>query len=236
MSGSRDRILADIRARLGRGPLDAAEAAALEARLAAPAPNTIPARTRLDRPALIDLFVEKAEAAAATVARIPALDDVPAAVADYLAGENLPTRLRLAPDPALDGIPWQARPMLEIARGAADPGDPVSLTPVFAAVAETGTLMLVSGPATPTTLNFLPETHIALVRAEQVVGPFEDAWRRLREATRGAAGFPRTVNFVTGPSRSADIEQKLQMGAHGPRRLHIVLVEGADGDGDGRGR
>ena len=89
--------------------------------------------------------------------------------------------------------------------------------------------MLLSGPDHPTTLNFLPDTHIVVLRASQVVGPYEDAWARLRAA---ATAMPRTVNFVTGPSRTADIEQTIQLGAHGPRRLHIVLIDDA-GDGDG---
>jgi L-lactate dehydrogenase complex protein LldG len=86
--------------------------------------------------------------------------------------------------------------------------------------------MLRAGPDHPTTLNFLPDTHIVVLRASRVVGPYEDGWARLREA----GAMPRAVNFVSGPSRTADIEQTIQLGAHGPRRLHIVLVE----DGDGR--
>jgi L-lactate dehydrogenase complex protein LldG len=100
----------------------------------------------------------------------------------------------------------------------------VSLTPCHAAIAETGTLMLVSGPQTPTTLNFLPETHIVLVHADQVVATYEDGWDRLRTAETSKA-LPRTVNFITGPSRTADIEQHIELGAHGPRRLHIVVVQ-----------
>ncbi len=100
------------------------------------------------------------------------------------------------------------------------------MTPAFTAVAETGTLMLRSGPDHPTTLNFLPDTHIVVLRAGQIVGPYEDAWAKLR----AAGDMPRAVNFVSGPSRTADIEQTIQLGAHGPRRLHIVLIE----DGDAR--
>ena len=84
--------------------------------------------------------------------------------------------------------------------------------------------MLASGPAAPTTLNFLPENHIVVLKASQVVGPYEDAWDRLR-AANGEGRLPRTVNFITGPSRTGDIEQTIQMGAHGPRRLHVILVE-----------
>ena len=91
-------------------------------------------------------------------------------------------------------------------------------------LAGTGTLLLASGPDHPTTLNFLPETHVVMLRASQIAGPYEDIWDKVR-ATFGS-DLPRTLNFVTGPSRSADIEQTLQLGAHGPRRLHIVIVDG----------
>jgi L-lactate dehydrogenase complex protein LldG len=84
--------------------------------------------------------------------------------------------------------------------------------------------MLASGAERPTTLNFLPETHIVVLPADRVVGALEQAWARLRGERR--RNMPRTVNFITGPSRSADIEQTLQMGAHGPRRLHIILIDG----------
>jgi L-lactate dehydrogenase complex protein LldG len=95
-------------------------------------------------------------------------------------------------------------------------------------VAETGTLMLHSGPESPTRNNFLPDTHIAVLRASQVVASYEDGFDNLRRKFAKAAGgffLPRTINFITGPSRTADIEQKLELGAHGPRRLHIILID-----------
>jgi L-lactate dehydrogenase complex protein LldG len=144
----------------------------------------------------------------------------------YLASENLPAQVVMAPDPALDEIPWSARPLLQIRRGRAEQIDAVSLTPCLAAIAETGTLMLVSGAETPTTLNFLPDTHIVLVRGEQVVASYEDGWDLVRARASGVSGtLPRTINFITGPSRTGDIEQRIQLGAHGPRRLHIILLE-----------
>jgi L-lactate dehydrogenase complex protein LldG len=156
----------------------------------------------------------------ATVARVSSLGAVPEAVARYLAAENLPAELVLAPDPSLDEIPWDERPLLRMRRGRAEAGDAVSLTPCFAAIAETGTLMMISGAATPTTLNFLPDTHIVVVRGDQVVAAYEDGWDRLRDG----CGLPRAINFITGPSRTGDIEQRIELGAHGPRRLHIIVV------------
>jgi L-lactate dehydrogenase complex protein LldG len=153
---------------------------------------------------------------------------VPGEVARYLAAENLPAELKMAPDPALDTMPWAERPLLQIRRGKAEPGDAVSLTPCVAAVAETGTLMLTSGEATPTTLNFLPDTHIVVVRTGQVVASYEDGWDLLRAQSADKLwGLPRTVNFITGPSRTGDIEQRIELGAHGPRRLHVILIDGA---------
>lgn len=226
-SSARDQILGGIRRSLRRGPLGEAEAGALAARLAAPPRNTIPARAAaLDDAGKLDLFVKQAVGVQATVHRVASLGDVPEAVTAYLAANNLPSEVVMAPDPALDPIPWADRPLLQISRGRpAQASDAVSVTSCFAAVAETGTLMLASGAEHPSTLNFLPDTHVVVVRADQVVGSYEDAWTKLREQRQGA--MPRTVNFVTGPSRTGDIELRLQLGAHGPRRLHLVVVDPA---------
>jgi L-lactate dehydrogenase complex protein LldG len=225
MSDMRQQILGSVRRALKRDAVPPSQQAALEARLAAPQPGPLPARGQLAPPERIALFLRMAEEAACTIVRVADRTAVPNAVADYLARENLPARLRLAPDPAVTQLPWSSRPLLDVSTGRSDGSDEVSLTPAFAAIAETGTLMLVSGTGTPTTLNFLPETHIVMLAADQVVGALEQAWARLRQRY-GSGVMPRTVNLVTGPSRSADIEQTLQMGAHGPRRLHIILVDG----------
>ena len=224
MSAGRAHVLGAIRASLRRPALDEAKAAPLNARLKAPQANLVPARADLPRPRQLDLFVRQAEGLAATVSRVNNAAAVPAAIADYLAERNLPSRLRIAPDNYLRTLPWGQRPLLSVVEGRADPSDAVSVTPAFAAVAETGTLMLISGPAWPTTLNFLPDVHIVVLRSGQVVGPFEAAWTCLRRYAE-EKGWPRAVNFISGPSRTADIGQELIMGAHGPRRLHIVLVD-----------
>ena len=226
---ARDDILGGIRRALGRDALGETAADGLAARVAAHRRNLIPARAAaLDPPARVDLFVALAEAVQTTVARVASDAEVPGEVARYLAAENLPAELKMAPDPVLDALPWAERPLLQIRRGKAEAGDAVSLTPCLAAVAETGTLMLVSGETTPTTLNFLPDTHIVVLRAGQVVASYEDGWDLLRaRESQGNVDLPRTVNFITGPSRTGDIEQKIELGAHGPRRLHVVLVDDA---------
>jgi L-lactate dehydrogenase complex protein LldG len=218
---TRDRILGNIRRALRRAAPP--NPAALEARLRDAPVGPIPARGQLPRDERVALFVEMSKRAAASVARVEEASGVPAAIAEFLAQENLPARLRLAPDPALLGLPWQSRPLVEISAGPSAGDDPVSLCRAEAGIAESGTLMLASGPQSPTTLNFLPETEIVVLSAEDVVGNMEEAWKLLR-GRAAPSQMPRTVNFITGPSRSADIGLKLQMGAHGPRRLHIVLV------------
>ena len=188
VSEARERILAAIRSSLGRGRLDPDGEAELRARVAAHRRNLVPARaTALDERGRVDLFVAMAEEVQATVTRVSSLAAVPEAVARYLAAENLPAELVMAPDPSLDEIPWNTWPLLQIRRGRAEAEDRVSLTPCHAAIAETGTLMLISGAQTPTTLNFLPETHIVVVRRDQVVATYEDGWDRLRAAANGGS-------------------------------------------------
>lgn len=222
MSEAREQILATIRRGLQRGPLTGERREQLETRLAQPPRNLIPARAALPPAEQLALFVAMAQAAAATVERVADLAAVPAAVVAYLSHAGLPTELVLAPDPDLAAeIPWEDQPSLRIERRAAVDGDQIGVASAFAGIAETGTLMLLSGPDSPTTLNFLPDTHIVVLRADRIVGAYEDAWTRLRARGRG---MPRTVNWITGPSRSADIEQTIQLGAHGPLRLHIVLA------------
>jgi L-lactate dehydrogenase complex protein LldG len=230
---ARDQILGTIRNAKASPSADGQtpDAQSPEDRITAKRRGTIPARVDKDHPALVELFVEQATALSATVARVDDAAEVPGAVADYLAGENLPAAVRAAPDPTLQGLPWDTRPALTVSYGRSHGADEVSLTPAFAAVAETGTLMLRSGADHPTTLNFLPDTHVLLLRASQVVGPYEEAWDQLR----AAGPIPRAVNFVSGPSRTADIEQTIQLGAHGPRRLHIILIEDGPPAGNGDG-
>jgi len=222
MSG-RDAILGKLRQRLERADGRVGETG-VEERLARHAPGLIPGRAQVPLAEQVALIEQHAAQLSATTTRVKSLAEVPAAVADYLRGQNLPPRLKRSPHPELRALPWERTPLLEVSEGVAVDSDAVSLTPVFCAVAETGTLVLQSGAETPTTLAFLPETHIAVVKTSQVVGTYEEAFRLTREAL-GEGRMPRTFNFVTGPSRTGDIEQKIELGAHGPRRLHIILVE-----------
>lgn len=224
MTGSREQIMGRIRSNLTKaaGPLRQSPEA-LEKRTLEHARGIRPSRVDKDEAGLVDLFVQRAEKVNATVARVASTDDIPDAIAQYLANENLPAAFRMSDNPDLNGIPWDKRPALEIKKGASDGKDEVGLSRAVAGVAETGTLILASGKESPTSLNFLPETHVVMVRRSEVTGTYEDGWDMVRK--KGA--MARAVNFITGPSRTGDIEQTIYLGAHGPRRLHILLVEDA---------
>ncbi len=162
-------------------------------------------------------FVERARALASTVARSTGYAGVPAAVAEYLRAQQLPRRAVVWGE--LLDLDWESAGIVVEAR-AADPDDAVGITGAVAGIAETGTLVLASGRATPATVSLLPETHIAVLPAARIVATLEDALSRLR----AMGPLPRAVNLVSGPSRTADIEQTVTLGAHGPARVHIVLV------------
>jgi L-lactate dehydrogenase complex protein LldG len=142
----------------------------------------------------------------------------PAAVARFLAAGGLGTRVVLAADQA--ALDWSGS-ALEVAVRPAEDADLVGLSGCFCAIAESGTLMLLSGPDSPATVSRLPETHIALVSESRIVATMEDAFALLR-AERGSV--PRAINFISGPSRTGDIEQTIVLGAHGPCRVHLILI------------
>jgi L-lactate dehydrogenase complex protein LldG len=225
---SKDAILASIRRGLKRGPLPADQRAMLDGRLATHPRHLIPARSRVPRPEQVALFIRNVEKEFGSVDRVAEPADIPGAVAEYLAAQNLEPRVVMAPHPELQALPWTDKPLLAVEARRAEATDAVSVQHGYAAIAETGTLMLPSDPARPTTLNLLAETEIVVLRTSRVVGAYEEAWDTLRrERTDPVSGgfMPRNVMLVTGPSRSADIEQTLELGAHGPRRLHIILLD-----------
>lgn len=163
-------------------------------------------------------FRDRALNLSTTIDEVEAVADIPAAVARYLRGLNLTPMAVCWPEFA--ALDWAAQGLKVEAR-AARGDDLVGITGAFCAIAETGTLMMCSGPDTPPAASLLPETHIAVVSRSRIVTGMEDAWALLRRE-RGA--LPRAVNFISGPSRTADIEQTVTLGAHGPYRVHLLLV------------
>ncbi len=169
---------------------------------------------------LVQRFGEKLALGGGSLARVQDLQRAVIEIERFLRDAELPLRLRAAP--ALWDFPWGDA--LEVSFGPSIGNDLVSVTPAFCAIAESGSVVLLSGEHSPTTLNFLPDVHIVVLESSQLVRHFEDAWARLRESGE----IPRTVNIITGPSKTADIEQTLQVGAHGPRKLHVIWIDGTD--------
>ena len=168
-------------------------------------------------------FVEKAKEAQATVT-VCASGQVAKAISRWLREHNLPPEIRTGDDERLSALHETKGNVLTVKRGPSDGTDLTSVSHAECGISETGTLALLSGADNPTTLNFLPENHIVVVRRSDIAAHYEEIWPRLRKRF-GRGKMPRTVNLITGPSRSADIEQTLLLGAHGPVRLHIIVTE-----------
>jgi L-lactate dehydrogenase complex protein LldG len=223
MTTSRDNLFASIRRSLHVKGDERSRLAIVEDRLDRSPKGIIPTRAQIDAPARLALMLAKLEGVQATSAVLASAADVPAAVAEYLRANNLPATLRRGDDPRLESLPWSAT-ALEVATGRSHGGDLNAISHAEGGIAETGTLVLISGHENPTTLNFLPDNHIVVLSAGDIVGDLEQIWPRIR-AKYGKGEMPRTVNCITGPSRSGDIEQTILLGAHGPRRLHVLVVE-----------
>ena len=215
---ARDRILERIRLALGRGTATAQSesVAAVRDRLSTHPRGPSPAMDW----ELVPRFRERCLSLSSTVEELARLDQVPHAVARSLAGNALPPACVCWPE--LARLEWTAAGLQVEARPATG-DDAAGISGVFCAVAETGTLMLLSGPESHATTSLLPETHIAVVPAARIVRSMEDGWDLLR-SERGA--LPRQVTFISGPSRTADIEMTLVLGIHGPYRVHVIVVGG----------
>lgn len=219
-SASRKRILSRIRAAQGR----TSHAKDREEELNYNYVAQKPSGPQPDiGPDLVQRFIEQSERLQTTVSRVADMSAVPAAVAEYLQGRGLGSRAIVWP--GLDQLGWVAAGLEVEARAPVrdEPKpDMVGITGCFAAIAETGTLALLSGPETPASMALLPETHVAVVAKSRIVAYMEDVFALLRHE-RGEP--PRALNFISGPSRTGDIEQTIVLGAHGPYRVHLVIVD-----------
>lgn len=224
MTDSRARILGRIKSGVNASNRSAADVAILKARISNPARGIVPAFTKVAGTDVADLFLKKAEAQNNTVVRVTSAEAALHEVRDFLRQNNLPAKVKISPSDRLDDLKLDDAADLEVHRGAAVEADVTSVTPVYCAVAETGTMVTMSGAETPSTLNFVPENHVVIVRESDLVTAYEDSWDKVREY--GGGKIPRTVNWLSGPSRSGDIAMTMYMGAHGPRRQHIIFIEG----------
>ncbi len=223
ITDARATVFARIRTALDVDPEDKSGHAFVADRLRRHPRGTVPARAGCYGEQAIGLFIDMLTKQGADVSRVASPKKVVGAIGSYLGSNNLPPRLRMGADPVLAALPWREAWDVERSFGRAEPSDQASLSRAVAGAAETGTLFLVSGKDNPTTLAFLPETHMVLIAVADIVGSYEEAWARLR-AMYDEGALPRTVNLISGPSRTADIEQTIVRGAHGPRRLHVLIL------------
>jgi len=206
----RDAILQSVRTALKRGELDETRRSALDARVPQ---HTRPAQD--EDP--VARFVRKFESRAGTVERVADRAAVPAAVDAYRRRLDLPARAAVGA--GLKDLAWPADWQIHHDRAGIE--ELLSVSPALAGIAETGSLMMAAGPDSPTTHNFVPDDHVVVLETARIVEYFEDAWAVLRARPQG---MPRATNIISGPSRTADVEQTIQLGAHGPRRVHVILV------------
>ena len=219
---SREAVLGRVRRALGKAGADDAAREAARAYVAAHAHGPRPAMPE----DLVQRFLSRASDMASTVERIASVEDIPRAVARYLGALTLPPSLAMQESrsgvcwPEFGALDWQAQGLDIEARPTAG-DDRIGITGTFCAIAETGTLVLITGEPWPIASALLPDTHFAVVRADRIVSGMEEAFALIR-AERPT--MPRAVNLVSGPSRTGDIEQTIVLGAHGPFRMHVVVV------------
>jgi L-lactate dehydrogenase complex protein LldG len=219
---SREAILGRVRRALGRDATDPRAGADAAAYVGAHAMGPRPSM-----PAdLVTRFIERATDMASTVERIAANASIPAAVARYLDALQLPAELADQKTdagvcwPEFGTLDWTGAGLAVECRPTVG-HDRLGITGTFCAIAETGTLVMISGSDSPTAMAMLPDTHVAIVRESRIVSGMEEAFALIRAE---CGPMPRAVHLISGPSRTGDIEQTIVLGAHGPFRMHVLLV------------
>ena len=223
MNSARDAILGRVRAALGKTGSDATALASARTYIGAHAYGPRPSMTA----DLRARFLQRATDMENTVESIASRQAIPAAVARYVAALDLPPAL--AVQKSLRGVCWPefadldwAGAGLAIEARATRGDDRLGITGAFCAIAETGTLVVLSSAQSPTATTLLPDTHVAVLSADRIVAGLEEAFALIR---RERGSMPRAINLISGPSRTGDIEQTIVLGAHGPYRVHILVVD-----------
>jgi L-lactate dehydrogenase complex protein LldG len=201
---ARDEILSNIRSRRVRSP-------------ARPKQYVVP---QLPKEARAQ-FIERARASGADVRELAGNADIPSAIAEALRDRNLQAAVHLPPEAQWDALPWPSAPGLTLTREPPG-GDDAALSVAPYAIAETGTLVFLSDNARPASWHFRPGLEIAILPASCILPHLESVLAKAKLAD----ALPHTINLVTGPSRTGDIEQTLELGAHGPRALVVLVIDG----------
>jgi L-lactate dehydrogenase complex protein LldG len=187
--------------------------ASIRSRTRAPAQKPEPYRAPPVTSDLVASFVAKAKAVNTEIRILEREDEIPTAIAEILRAHNLAARIHLPPNSDVSGLD-----ALTVLRDPPGPDD-TSVTRAPLAIAETGTLVQPAREASPASWHFRPGFEIAILKASAIVAHFENALAKLQNKS-----LPPTINLITGPSRTGDIEQTLELGAHGPKALAVLIV------------
>ena len=226
MKNARQAIFDRLKTRLNQTSHFDKRMAAARSHIKTHPSGVIPKRAKITGEAALSLFCKMARQASATVVIIKNYAQLNDIIAKYLQQHHLPEIIRMGDDKRLKTLAKDCK-FSYVSKDRRFGDDRVGVSHATGAAAETGTLVLESGPSNPTSLNFLPEHHIVVLHSDDIRGSYEEIWEGFRR-TKGKGNGPRTINMITGPSRSADIEQTLVLGAHGPLALHIVIVHNGD--------
>jgi L-lactate dehydrogenase complex protein LldG len=209
---TRAGILKAVRAGLGGARR---ESSAIAAEAAALLDDADAIRPRLAAETLVGSFIAKSRALGTTIDEVASLDAVPDAIARYLADQGLAGAIAVQPTPVLTGLDWGAtRPHAALA-----PDEPVAVGLARWGIAESGSIVIHSGPETPILLAFLPLHHVVVLHVSHIL-PYLEDYAALGERA------PRNAVLITGPSGTTDIEGSYVRGAHGPGFVHVILVDG----------
>lgn len=182
------------------------------------AARPVPAIAQYEGPERTKHFLSCFTAMHGTHTALSTFADLPAALTDELRNRNIDPVVRMGMEPEFSALQW---PGIDVSQGPGREHELATLSRAFCASAETGTVVQLSSHHNPVTLNFLGETHFVVLKTSEIEAGFEGIWQRLRLSGKN----PRTVNLITGPSRTADIEQTLELGAHGPLAVHLFLID-----------
>jgi L-lactate dehydrogenase complex protein LldG len=220
---SRDMVLARLTDRLNAHSTGESRRGNVHVRIADHPANTIPGRGQVPAKERVQLFETMLSQVHGTVAGINSSADIPRAIYDYLKTNNLGTEICLSPDIADLELDWLLVPGLKVGQWQARQSIEVGITGCYGAVAETGSLVVCSSAIHAITMNFLAETNIVILRVCDIVGVYEEIWTRMRQET--SSRMPRDLTLISSPSCTGDIEMILEYGAHGPKNLHVIILE-----------
>lgn len=167
----------------------------------------------------LENFISKLEQAKATVSVVSHKNDIIGEIHKYVTQYHISSAIMVDNQTDLVSLDWK-----DVDSTAQYDPKTLFTSVSFATlgVEETGALVMLSSPSSPTGMNFLPDHHFIVLDADKVVKTTEDVWTQLNKS---GEPLPRTINLITGPSRTADIEYEIQIGAHGPKSLHVIIVK-----------